>query len=372
MHQRLSFPCRLRHKATPRSPAMATVSFLGLPTAAPGQGAPHSQSSSTGWRLDPASPPALLTTGRKSCCVGGDGICREPQPSCTSIGYSQVCLPGVPVFWNILCSEPCKQQIPDCHGHRGSGRTFRAALLLFHPIPGATVQRGRSIVPHSAIITPSAPCCSAMKPSLELFPRDTASLMRQKQVNCSLETGKEKQVPPQRQSLAKLSFSCPLLTWEPQHRCQNQHATAGFVLERGVQPPLLSKLNCSEPATAAIRPDRAFPGMCSALGTFQHSSYYPRKLGFHHPNTAVFGNNHHEGLLRAPQPSFPFPTRGLGKHRLPPHVTWGSSCSPCSSSYPSMLKLCRNKLLNGKECLQLSLQSAIKFPKSFYTTVSLE
>lgn len=121
------------------NPCYGHSQFLGLPTAAPGRGAPHSPSTSTGWRLDPASPPALLTTGRKSCCVGGDGICREPQPSCTSIGYSQVCLPGVPVFWNILCSEPCKQQIPHCHGHRGSGSTLRAALLLFYPIPGATI-----------------------------------------------------------------------------------------------------------------------------------------------------------------------------------------------------------------------------------------
>jgi len=43
-----------------------------------------------------------------------------------------------------------------------------------------------------------------------------------------------------------------------------------------------------------------------------------------------------------------------------------------SSSYQSIVKLCGNKLLNGKDCLQLSLQSTIKFPKSFYSAVSLE
>lgn len=43
-----------------------------------------------------------------------------------------------------------------------------------------------------------------------------------------------------------------------------------------------------------------------------------------------------------------------------------------SSSYQSILKLCGNKLLNGQECLQLSLQSTIKFAKSFYSAVSLE
>lgn len=146
-----------------------------------------------------------------------------------------------------------------------------------------------------------------------------------------------------------------------------------------MQPPSLSKLNCFLPATAAISSDVAFPGRCSALGTFQHSSHYPRKLGFHHPNTAVFlqalEKDHHEGLLWAPQPSFPFPTRGLGRHVLPEHpgdCTKAHRCLPCSSSYPSTLKLCGNKLLNGKECLQLSLQSTVKFPKSFYSTVSLE
>lgn len=43
-----------------------------------------------------------------------------------------------------------------------------------------------------------------------------------------------------------------------------------------------------------------------------------------------------------------------------------------SSIYQSILKLCGNKLLNGKECLKLSLQSTTKFPKSFYSPVSLE
>lgn len=49
-----------------------------------------------------------------------------------------------------------------------------------------------------------------------------------------------------------------------------------------------------------------------------------------------------------------------------------TAAHPSSSSYQSIVKLCGNKLLNGKECLQLSLQSTIKFPKSFYSAVSLE
>lgn len=142
----------------------------------------------------------------------------------------------------------------------------------------------------------------------------------------------------------------------------------------------LSKLNCFVPATAAIRSDMAFPGRCSALGTSQHSSCYPRKLGFHDLNSTDFlqalEKDHHESLLWAPQLSFPFPAQGLGRHMLPGDpgdcTKKDHRCLPCSSPYPSTLKLCGNKLLNGKECLQLSLQSTIKFPKSFYSTVSLE
>lgn len=145
-----------------------------------------------------------------------------------------------------------------------------------------------------------------------------------------------------------------------------------------MQPASLSK--CFVPAIAAVRSDMAFPVRCSALGSFQHSSYYPRKLGFDDPSTAVLlqalEKEHHEVLLWSPLPSFPFPTRGLGRHTLPGDpgdcTEKDHSCSSCSSSYPSTLKLCGNKLLNGKECLQLSLQSTIKFPKSFHSTISLE
>lgn len=143
--------------------------------------------------------------------------------------------------------------------------------------------------------------------------------------------------------------------------------------------PFALKLNHFVPATAAIRPDTALPGRCSALGTFQHSCYYPRKLRFHDPSSAVFlqalEKEHHAGLLWAAQPWFPFPARGLGRHRLPGDpgdCPRDLRCPPCSSSYPRTFKLCENKLLNGKECLQLNLQSTINFPKSFYSTVSLE
>lgn len=148
----------------------------------------------------------------------------------------------------------------------------------------------------------------------------------------------------------------------------------GLVLERGVQPPSLSTLKCFVSAPAAIRADMAFPGTCSAPSS-QHISYCPQKLGFDDPSTAAFlqalEKEHHEVLLWAPEP--PFPTRGLGRPVLPGDpgdcTKKNHSCSPCSSSYPSTLKLCGNKLLNGKECLQLSLQSTIKFPKSFYSTL---
>lgn len=61
-----------------------------------------------------------------------------------------------------------------------------------------------------------------------------------------------------------------------------------------------------------------------------------------------------------------------------PLKAWGGTCYlgiqllTLQHSYPSTLKLCGSKLLNGNECLQLSPQSTIKFPKSFYNTLSLE
>lgn len=126
-----------------------------------------------------------------------------------------------------------------------------------------------------------------------------------------------------------------------------------------MQPPSLCKFIQDLYHRAAV----AFP----LLGSIQCRPYYPRKQD-----------------ATALQPSFKLkahPSTPLGTRSHAPsqdmHVIRGSSqvkvCTEKdqaaylgSSSYQSMVKLCGNKLLNGKECLQLNLQSTIKFPKSFY------
>lgn len=113
----------------------------------------------------------------------------------------------------------------------------------------------------------------------------------------------------------------------------------------------------------------AFPPLVS----IQRSPYYPRKQDI----TALqpsFKQRHTPAPLQAPGPMLP-----VRRCMLPGGSSQVRACTEKdqaaylgSSSYQSVVKLCGNKLLNGKECLQVNLQSTIKFPKSFNSAPSPE
>lgn len=216
------------------TPGVATGSLSGLPPAAPGQGAPYSTAKD---QRQPSTSTCINHRQEKLLC----GRRRDLQRA-TALLHINRLQPSLPSRWSSVLEHPLLRalQATDPRVSVGSteaqGAHSEQQCFCFTPSQVSQllllVQPGRSIVPHSAIITASPPCCSAMKPSPQLLPGDRASLMSQKQVNTTLQPGNRAggagPTTETEPGTALLFLPCPHLGTTTQMPKPAQHCSPGL------------------------------------------------------------------------------------------------------------------------------------------------